>query len=189
MYLQKKQSLKFVALLLSTFIMLTSCNSDDAVPVNEEELITTVEVLLSGGGQQISLISRDLDGDGPNEPEFTITGTIMANTSYQGTIRFLNETESPAEDKTPEIAAEDLEHQVFYQLSSGLGSIAYTDTDSNGKPLGLSFNFNSGNGGSGNLTVTLLHLPDKDAPGVDQGLIDNAGGAADVQVVFPITIN
>jgi hypothetical protein len=187
----QKRTFLFLSKLMFSgiFFTLLSCSTDDAVPVNEEELLTTVEITLTSNGQQVVLVSKDLDGDGPNEPVFTTTGNIMANTIYQGNIRFLNEAEIPAEDKTLEIAAEDFEHQVFYQLSSGLGSVAYTDADENGNPIGLSFTYSSGNIGSGNLTVILRHLLDKNAPGVADGLIENAGGSTDIQVVFPISIN
>lgn len=59
-----KTNLKFLALFLSSALVLTSCSNDDA-PVNEEEVITTVIVTLTGGGETITLTSRDLDGDGP----------------------------------------------------------------------------------------------------------------------------
>lgn len=180
--------ISLIAISATTF-GLFSCSADDAVAVNEEELITTVAITLTGNGQEITLISRDLDGDGPNVPEVTITGNIAANTTYQGAVKFLDETVVPADDKTVEIAAEDSDHQVFYQPTGGIGTFTYTDADTNGQPVGLAFTFASGNSGSGALTVTLRHLLDKSAPGVAAGNIENAGGSTDAQVVFPISIN
>jgi hypothetical protein len=40
----------------------------------------------------------------------------------------------------------------------------------------------------GSLEIVLRHQPDKDASGVDQGEIENAGGETDVQVEFPLSI-
>ena len=110
-----KNKLKFLALFLSTSLVFTSCSNDDAA-VNEEEVITTVRLTLTGGGQTITLESRDLDGDGPNAPVVTVSGPLSGNTVYSGATVFLNELENPAEDITVEVLEEGDEHQVFYQL-------------------------------------------------------------------------
>jgi len=171
-------------LLSATALFLVSCSNDDNGPVNEEEVITTVTTTLSGGGQVITLTSRDLDGDGPNAPVVTVSGNLVANTSYTGAVAFLNETQSPAEDITVEVEEEGVDHQVFYQLPAGLGTITYTDLDLNGKPIGLTFTLTTGNAGTGSLTVTLRHLPNKSASGVATGDITNAGGATDAAVTY-----
>lgn len=184
-----KNNLKFLALFLSTSLVFTSCSNDDA-PVNEEEVITTVRVTLVNGGQTITLESRDLDGDGPEEPVVTVSGPLNGNTTYTGSTVFLNELESPAEDITIEVEEEGYEHQVFYQLLSSLGTVTYTDTDENGNPIGLSFTLITGSiAGSGNLTVTLRHKLNKTASGVTSGDITNAGGSTDAEVSFPIQVN
>lgn len=182
----KNLKLLFASLITVTFV---SCSNDDPSPVNEEEVITTVRVTLVNGGNTITLQSQDLDGDGPNAPIVTVSGNLDTNTTYTGTIEFLNELENPAEDITLEVEEEGTEHQVFYQLSNNLGTITYTDADTNGNPVGLTFNFATGNAGTGNLTVTLRHEPIKTATGVSSGDITNAGGETDVEVIFPITIS
>lgn len=166
-----------------------SCKKDTPVIPNEEELITTLTYTLvpSGGGQTVTLSFQDLDGDGGNAPTIT-GGTVAANTSYAGSLNLLNEAESPAESITEEIAEEDAEHQVFY-ASSGINlDISYADRDGNNKPVGLNTLVNTGDTGSGNLTITLRHEPNKSAEGVENGLIENAGGETDIEVTFPITI-
>ena len=184
-----KNNLKFLALFLSTALVFTSCSNDDA-PVNEEEVITTVIVTLTGGGETITLTSKDLDGDGPNAPVVTVSGNLIANTVYTGSTRFLNELEDPAEEITDEVEEEGAEHQVFFQLLSSLGTVTYNDTDENGNPIGLSFTLTTGNtAGTGNLTVTLRHEPNKTASGVASGDITNAGGSTDAEVSFPIQVN
>jgi hypothetical protein len=183
------KNFKLIALLVIPTLFLTSCSNDDA-PVNEEEVITTVTTTLTGGGQVITLTSRDLDGDGPNAPVVTVSGNLVAGTTYTGTTTFLNELESPAEDITIEVEEEGADHQVFYQLASSVGTVTYTDTDENGKPIGLNFTLVAGTSGTtGTLTVTLRHLPNKSATGVSAGDITNAGGNTDAEVSFPITIN
>lgn len=185
------KNLKFLALTIATVFIFSSCSKDDdPIPVNEEELITTVRVTLVGGGQIVTMTSTDLDGgDGPNAPTIAVSGNLVANTTYAGSVEFLNELQNPAEDITAEVEEEGTDHQVFYQFAAALGTITYTDLDANGKPIGLTFNYVTGNAGSGTLTVTLKHLPNKSAAGVSTGDITNAGGATDAEVVFPFVIN
>ena len=183
------KNLKLIALLVIPAIFSTSCSNDDA-PVNEEEVITTVRTTLTGGGQVITLTSRDLDGDGPNTPVVTVSGNLVAGTTYTGSTTFLNELENPAEDITVEVEEEGADHQVFYQLTSSIGTVTYTDTDANGKPIGLNFTLVAGTSGStGTLTVTLKHLPNKTATGVAAGDITNAGGNTDAAVTFSVAVN
>jgi hypothetical protein len=184
------KNLKNISLALLGLLVI-SCNNDEVVvpPVtNEEELITTVKVTLTNGSNSIVLQSKDLDGDGPNAPVVTVVGNILANTTYVGSVQFLNESVNPADNITEEILAEDEDHQIFYQLSSGLGTITYTDNDSNNKPVGLGFTYQTNAVGTGNLVVTLRHLPSKSAPGVASGNIANAGGSTDAEVTLRITI-
>ena len=183
------KNLKLIALLVIPVIFSTSCSNDDA-PVNEEEVITTITTTLVGGGQTITLTSRDLDGDGPNAPVVTVSGNLTAGTTYTGSTTFLNELESPAEDITVEVEEEGADHQVFYQLPSSIGTVTYTDTDANGRPIGLNFTLVAGTSGStGTLTVTLRHLPNKTASGVSGGDITNAGGNTDAAVSFSVAVN
>ncbi|MDP5097877.1 MAG: type 1 periplasmic binding fold superfamily protein [Flavobacterium sp.] len=185
------KNLKLIALLVIPVIFSTSCSNDDA-PVNEEEVITTVRVTLVGGVQTIVLESRDLDGDGPNAPVLTPVGggILVAGTTYTGSTEFLNELEDPAEDITVEVEEEGADHQVFYQLPSSIGTVTYTDTDANGRPIGLNFTLVAGTSGStGTLMVTLKHLPNKTASGVADGDITNAGGNTDAAVTFSVAVN
>lgn len=183
------KNLKLIALLVIPVLFSTSCSNDDA-PVNEEEVITTVRTTLTGGGQVITLTSRDLDGDGPNAPVVTVSGNLIAGTTYTGSTEFLNELEDPAEDITVEVEEEGADHQVFYQLPSSIGTVTYTDTDANGRPIGLNFTLVAGTSSTtGTLTVTLRHLPNKTATGVAAGDITNAGGNTDAAVTFSVAVN
>ena len=181
-----------IAVLSSTLFM--GCSDDDSPgSVNEEEVITTVRLTLipSGTGNTVVFQSQDLDGDGPDAPVNTVIGAISASTQYTGTVEFLNELESPAEDITIEVLEEDDEHQVFYAFSGTSASTAtYTDMDADGNPIGVSVNFNSGAPATGNtLTITLRHEPAKDESGVSTGDITNAGGETDVEATFTYDVN
>ena len=185
------KKLKSISVLALVLIGFSACNNDDDVstPVNEEEVITTVSITLTGGGQTITLQSKDLDGDGPNDPVVTVDGDLIAGTTYTGSTQFLNELANPVEDITEEVEEEGADHQIFYQLASSLGTVTYDDVDANGNPIGIDFTLVAGTASSGNLTVTLRHLPNKSASGVASGDITNAGGSTDAAVSFPITIN
>ncbi len=181
------KKLKFLLPLL-TAIFLISCSSDDKpTPVNEEELITSVITTLTGGGATYTLSSRDLDGDGPNAPIVSDAVTLAANTTYTGTVTFLNEMVNPAENLNTEINEEATEHQIFYSLQNA--TFTYTDFDENGKPVGLTFTLTTGNDAlTTNFSIILRHLPNKTAAGVSNGDITNAGGSTDAQVAYPIII-
>ncbi len=184
------KQLKLSALALISFISLTSCSNDDAAPfVNEEEVITTLTATFTpDAGETVVLTSRDLDGDGPNAPVLTVSGDFIAGTTYSGAITFLNETESPAENITEEVHEESDEHQIFFQ-QSGLGTITYADQDINGNPVGISFTFNANETpATGNLTITLIHEPNKNAEGVADGIITNAGGSTDATATFQVAV-
>ncbi|MCR5863445.1 type 1 periplasmic binding fold superfamily protein [Flavobacterium sp. J372] len=178
-----------------TALFAASCSDDDAttaVPVNEEEVITTVTATFvpQGGGDTVTLTYRDLDGDGPNLPVPTISGPFISGKTYAGSVTFLNELVNPAENITEEIEEEGDEHQIFFvQTGGNLGTFTYTDTDVNGKPVGLNVNFNTSNtAATGQLRIVLVHEPNKNAEGVAQGIITNAGGATDAEAVFNIQV-
>ncbi|MBA3987215.1 MAG: type 1 periplasmic binding fold superfamily protein, partial [Flavobacteriales bacterium] len=116
------KNLKFLAFFFTAALLLASCSSDDDnEPINEEEVITTLTAsLTTPDGPTILLTYRDLDGDGPNPPVITVSGSLLPNATYTGSMILLNETESPVEDITEEIKEEDDEHQFFFQVGAGL---------------------------------------------------------------------
>ena len=174
------------ALLASTLIF-ASCSDDDdnaPDPVNEEEVITTLTVTLESGSDTVVMQYQDLDGDGPDAATVTVSGPLSDNTSYNGSIVLLNETESPAENVTEEIEEEDDEHQFFYTVGSGLDvDTEYANFDGDGNPLGTMFVLNTGIPSSGGLTFTLRHEPNKPNTG-----LENAGGSTDIEVTFDVTV-
>ncbi|MEL7375337.1 MAG: type 1 periplasmic binding fold superfamily protein [Bacteroidota bacterium] len=175
-----------------TLLVFTACDDDDGGDPGpgEEEVITQVTLTLApnGGGTAVVMNFLDADGDGPVAPIVTVSGPLAANTTYTGAIVFLNTLESPAEDITEEVADEDDEHQVFYEVSGANLSFTYNDQDDDGNPLGLDVTAMSGDASMGTLKVTLRHEPVKDAAGVSDGDITNAGGETDVEVTFDVTV-
>ena len=66
--------------------------------------------------------------------------------------------------------------------------VAYGDTDSEGRPIGIVGTMTTNDAGTGTLTVTLRHEPAKDAAGVVDGDITNAGGETDVEAEFDLVV-
>lgn len=180
--------IKTIFALLMTGTLFVACSNDDDAPepVNEEETITTMTVTLvpEGGGNTITLQSQDLDGDGPNAPTITVSGNLAANTSYDGSIVLLNETETPAEDITEEVAEEAEEHQFIFGISGSISAVDYADQDGNGNPVGILFELSTADAGSGSLTVTLRHEPVKP----NDGTLAGAGGETDITQTFSVTV-
>ena len=185
------KTIKLLSILFIASLVFTSCKDDDDLePINEEEVITTLKATLTpiGGGTTVVLQSQDMDGDGPNTPVISVSGTLAINTSYAGIVEVLNELESPAEDITEEVLEEALEHQFFFTPTNNVASIEYNDTDADGNPIGVEFTLTTSDAGSGNLTITLIHEPNKSGVDVSSGDITNAGGENDIEATFPIIV-
>lgn len=181
------KTLKFIipTLLFSLFII--GCSGDDDTPevVNEEEIITSVIATLVGDTGTVTLSSRDLDGDGPNPPTVVVSGNLKTNTTYAGSVQFLNETETPAEDITEEVEEEAEEHQVFIIPGGGLDvTVTSENSDGNGNPLGTQFTLETTTVTNGTLNITLRHEPKKP----NDGTLADAGGETDVTVTFDVTV-
>ena len=184
-FLIVKFNLKLVSITLFTLLFVACSSDDDAAPepVNEEEVITTMIVTLNGP-DQVVLTYQDLDGDGPDAETLTVSGALSANTTYEGSIRLLNESEEEVEEITEEIEEEDDEHQFFYTIGTGLDvTTEYDDEDENGNPVGLSFTLTTGAASSGSLTFTLRHEPTKPNDG-----LENAGGSTDIEKSFDLVV-
>jgi hypothetical protein len=162
--------------------------------VNEEEVITTVRLLFvdaeqdgQGINQSFELKYSDPDGDGGQDPVIT-ADPIPSGRYYNVAVTLLDESRNPAVNVTPHIQAEGDEHQFFYEVNGLNMVISNLNTDADGMPLGLTFNAHTLSPGTGTLKVTLRHGLDKDADGVADGDITNAGGDTDIEVVFPVEI-
>jgi hypothetical protein len=169
-------------------LILTSCDDDDTpVVINAEEVITTVEYRLENTADPANVVifqSEDADGEGPLAPAITTLGNLRANSIYEGSIRFLNTTETPAENITLEVIEEGAEHEVFYVSSTSSLSVTKDDVDANNNPLGVESTLTTAAAGTGDLTITLRHEPVKP----NDGTLSAALGETDVEVTFSFTI-
>ena len=183
--------MKTVKTILAMALMIplfSACSNDDDAPkpVNEEETITTMTVTLvpQGGGTTVTLRSQDLDGGGPNAPTISISGSLAASTTYNGTIELLDETSTPAEDITEEVEEEGLEHQFFFTASGSIAAVGYADQDAGGNPIGIAFTLATAQSGDASLTITLRHEPKKP----NDGTLSDAGGETDIAQTFSLFV-
>lgn len=172
----------FLAILAFSLFTFTACDDDDNVQLNDEELITTVELTFTENGNSSTFTIRDTDGDGGNPPE---KETIQLGTDKEYTIavRFLDESNSnDVEDITVEVRDESDEHLVCYSATGDFTAPTISDMDTAGNPLGLATAVSTTQAGTGTLTVVLKHQPDK-------SLVDACStGDTDVEVIFDVEI-
>lgn len=183
--------LKKIGALLLVASFIWSCRKEKEIEIPiEYELITTLILTLtpeSGADTLVRVFTfTDPDGDG-GIPPTVVNDTLIANTVYRADILLLDESGDEVVDVTPEIRMTDDAHQFFFQTEANI-SFTYLDFDGNGSPLGLRTRATTGEASQGPLTITLLHFPNKNAPGVAQGNIENAGGSTDIRVEFQLSI-
>jgi hypothetical protein len=183
-------NLRNFATVIFTAVLFVSCVNDSEL-VNEEEVITTMNVTLvpEGGGEEIVLSFQDLDGNGTDDTGLK-KATLAAGVTYNGSIELLNETKiGDPEDITEEVEEEGLDHQFFYTIGTDLNvTTAYSDKeglgeDSEGNPLGIEFTLTAGDVSLGTLTFTLRHEPNKPNTG-----LSDADGETDIEVTFDIEV-
>ena len=184
----------YILIKLYLLIILITINTacTDKGHGNEQELITTLIYSLNQIGpstDSVIMTFRDLDGEGGNPPVVTVSGPLKANSAYQATLKLLNESVTPATDFTEDVRKEGTSHQFFFSKNGTLNiTTSYTDTDSNGRPIGISSAIIASGPSSGKIIITLRHEPNKSATGVSNGDITNAGGETDIEVSFDVEI-
>lgn len=206
----KKQILLLPILILA--LVFTGCSDDDPAPVEEQEVITTVVVTLTGTDGTDYIMRWE-------DPDYAV-GEIMPGYSgdesipegaYTGDIQLYNNT-LPEDDEEYTITNEILEegeggsidHQFFFSALGDLivDSVAYLDLDNPGedengnelappcgenKPIGQKFSMVAV-AGMGELGVLLIHKPQKCEPGMSEG-VWNGFGEEDVDLQFPLTVD
>ena len=148
----------------------------------------TVTLVPDGGGTEIVYPSKIWMAMAPMHL-INISGSLAAGVTYNGSIELLNETESPAEDITEEVKEEDLDHQFFYTVGTGLDvTTAYSEEwywQDRKEIIWVSeFTLTAGAVSSGTLTFTLRHEPNKPNTG-----LSDAEGETDIEVAFDIEVS
>jgi hypothetical protein len=174
--------LPLLALLLAGTSLFTACNKDDDDDETAQENITSVVVHLTGNGLDQEFEWSDVDGPGGNNPVID-TIVVPANaTNLDCHIHVYDRSQTPNIDITEEIEEESKEHFLTYAVTGANLSIAYNDTDGNGKPLGIKSLWTSTGASTGTVRIILYHEPsNKDNP-------SDPGGEVDFDVTFPVRI-
>ena len=196
---QKQQIMKsiitlFIVTIASLGLIFVSCkkNKDIDCPagqiqqgekcVEEQELITTLRITFSNGGNDTTFVYSDPDGIGGGSPvidSILLSGGLV----YDVTIQLWDESKNPNENLTSEVQQKGNEHQLFYTISTGLELFHfYNDQDANTKPIGITNTMNTAAASTGSLKITLKHQPN----GSKDGNI--ATGETDVEVTFGVRI-
>lgn len=193
--------LPFYALALASFAF-TSCESEDPVMENEEEVITDVTLsfteLNSTGdpiGTKISFKASD-----PQGIELGTAPTIETVNLIKGKIYRMEITVANAianEDITSEILAEGEAHQFYFLGTAFVGSppLSIVYDDATGQLIGLRTKVTvAASPGLNNalMRVILRHDLNKSYPGANNPNFQNyeqAGGESDLDINFPLVIN
>lgn len=163
-------------------LAITSCEKDTPEVVEEQEVITTVTIEFTAADNPTQTFRWQMDQAN------TQTITLKANTPYEVSIAFLDESDpGDVEDITEEVVEEADEHQVFYEFSDV--TVAYTsgdlDTlDSNNNPVFIHSIWTASSTGTGIARAYLIHEPTTKTSTTRNGF----GGETDVAIDIPIAI-
>lgn len=175
------KTFKLLSILFISTLIFTGCSDDDnPEPVNEEEVISIVNLTFTNSADANDVVTlnwEDTDEDGTVDI-ITNNAIFTANATYNATITLANQEKQI----TPEIVEEDDEHQFFY--SSGVATFMYSDQDGNGNPIGLSFSMTTAAASTGSISVILKHEPTKP----NNGTVADAGGSTDLETSFNVTV-
>jgi len=182
-----------ILLFLGIVLSFTACKKDDdnvANPQNpnENEMITTVQVLLTNTANpadQVKVTYRQIQGLRTSLSPFVETMKLKANTTYSAEIFLLDESKTPADTISNEVREEGDAHQLFFKVQDANLTVSYDDEDENGVPIGLNNIFKTGEPSTGRLDITLKHQgEEKPKSGNGNELL----GSTDVDVKFILEI-
>jgi hypothetical protein len=186
-----KQTHSLVTTVLALILTLTiwSCGTKESPePEDENELITTVRLNFTENGTSTAqkFEWKDTDGDGGNPPAASRI-TLKSGRTYTLEIEFLDESRTPANNKTAEIKAKGDEHLVVLTSTpSSLFNYTANDKDSRNFPIGLSGTVVTGSINQGTLRLQLRHQPPANGQPVKNGTV--TPGSDDVNITFDVVV-
>lgn len=167
---------------------LAACGDSSTEPGGEQEVISRVTLTLtpSGGGTALTAFIEDPDGSGAQAPSAQVgTLALTPGVSYTGTVKFENRLVNPPQDITTEVQAEANAHRVFYTVTGTGVTVATTDNDPQGRPLGVNFTKAVGATGATNGTTRVVLCHYEDTKVATQ---TSCQGDTDIDVTFNFTI-
>lgn len=180
--------------LLTTFILgiifVFGCKRhDDVEPTDDNELITTVELIFTDANKKsVSYTWQDKDGDPKTNPDIFDKITLDRNMDYTLDLKLSDVSKSPVVDITNQILLENDVHLFIFKVSpSSLLTINATDFDKNGLKVGLKSKAKTQLlAGQGKFNLILKHQPPINGKAVKTG--DENGGSTDVDIPFDLII-
>jgi len=168
----------FAILVLLIFIQ---CKKDSPEEINEEEVINRVTLRVTASDNTTTNYTWN---DGEAIPSIGLT----TNASYAVSVHFFDASDaSDIEDITEEVIEEADEHFVFYEIATADVSISSASNDvedNDGVSINLKTQWTTADASSGIIRLYLIHEPNNKA-GSTRGAI---GGATDVEIGFPVTV-
>ncbi len=176
-------------LIAGLIIAFSACKKDEKTvspPVPGNEFLTTVQLVVTNTADPAdnkTVAVKQL----PDQPiDYSKAAlTLKKNAVYAMSVKFLDETKTPAGNVTDDIYDRRNYHLICFTVSGGANlTVTRTDKDTNNPPLaiGLQDNFATGAASTGSLNVQLRHQPNAKNGSCDPG-------SSDADVDFPITIN
>jgi hypothetical protein len=154
--------MKKVVLFLFFTSLFFSCKKEEVVPTDDNELITTVELIFTDANKKASTFSfQDKDGDGKTPPEKFDKIVLDKNMAYTMEVHMYDETKNPKLDITEDIESESDVHLFVFKIDpASLFSLKAIDKDKNGLPIGLRSSGTTQNAvGTGKFNLILKHQP------------------------------
>jgi hypothetical protein len=180
-----KKSLLFLFLCSVHF----GCKKNEVEPMDDNELITTVELTFTDTNKKAStFLFQDKDGDAKTPPEKFDRIVLDKNMLYSLDIHVYDETRSPKVDITEQIKSESDVHLFVFKIDPvALFNLKAIDKDKNGLPIGLLSSGTTQNGlGTGKLNLLLKHQPPINGKLVKTG--NESGGSSDIDLNFDLSI-
>lgn len=182
-----KKVIKTLVVILATATIFQSCKKSETVvspPLPGNEFLTTVQLVVTNSTNPADVQTRSvkqLPGAAVDYSNASLT--LKKNSVYNVSVKFLDESKSPAGNVTDDIYTRRNYHLICFAVTGVALTVQRTDKDTNTPALevGLQDIFTTGAVGSGTLNVQLRHQPN-----AKNG--DCAPGSTDADTDFPVTI-
>lgn len=181
----KTTTIKTAALIATVISFATvSCKKEKPEQEhNDNEMITTVELQFTEQGTSTPFTFKwqDLDGDGGNAPIIDEI-KLAPNKVYNVSLKLWDNTKTPAENITEEVAEEGADHRFYYTPSGPNIAVSNLNNDSNGVPLGITSTWTTTGAAEGTIGVVLRHYSQGGKEAGDP--VNSSKSSTDVDVSF-----
>ena len=181
---------KYLPIIIATVLFISCKRDHELEPMDDNELITRVELKFTDitAKSSITYTFQDKDGDPKTAPEKFDKIVLNKGVTYSVSIGVYDDTKSPVMDITQEINEEAEVHLFVYKATpASLLTTTILDKDKNGLPIGLSSSIlTQSTAGTGKLNLLLKHQPELNGVRVKTG--QEAGGSTDIDLLFDVEI-